>query len=218
MSQGIFSVVPQEITLILHQDHYNQEMANYPHSIPTPPFSPHVAIPHPPDHPLRSTANLLESLVSFYQQERMWVYRTRAELEEEALQTQPSDCSSIDQMRGAGLSTLPSPSPSTSLGGREMPPDSFSVKTESEDASRPTSPSPSNTRWNKRKRAFKLKLDNLAPKPKRAYVPRPTTEDASQPSVRILEMYESMMAARMESCQRINRLIRDANRADLHLR
>ncbi|KAG5221558.1 Metal homeostatis protein [Salix suchowensis] len=54
--------------------------------------------------------------------------------------------------------------------GKGDAPDSFSVKTESEDASRPTSPSPSNTRWNKRKRAFKLKLDNLAPKPKRAYV------------------------------------------------
>ncbi|KAJ8523419.1 hypothetical protein ONZ45_g131 [Pleurotus djamor] len=195
-------------------------MANYPHAIPTPPFSPtaDAIVPQPPETPLRSTANLLESLVSFYQQERMWVYRTRAELEEALQNTQPSDCSTVSQLDNSTIHTLPSPSLSTIASTLEngVPADTILVKAESSsDISRPSSPIPSNTRWNRRKRAFKLRLDNLAPKPRRTPAPpRPSDE----PSVRILEMYESMMSARMESCQRINRMIRNANRADLHIR
>jgi len=34
------------------------------------------------ENPLKTTTHLLDSLVAFYQHERMWVYRTRAMLEE----------------------------------------------------------------------------------------------------------------------------------------
>ncbi|KAF8205094.1 hypothetical protein BJ912DRAFT_940239 [Pholiota molesta] len=54
----------------------------FAHSMPTPPFSPqNYKMPDGNiENPLNSTINLLDSLVAFYQQERMWVYRTQAVL------------------------------------------------------------------------------------------------------------------------------------------
>ncbi|SJL01791.1 uncharacterized protein ARMOST_05114 [Armillaria ostoyae] len=116
---------------------------------------------------LRSPLTNLDSLVSFYQQERMWIRRTRAELQ---------DSDDDDE----GPSPRPSPTPSPEL---------------------PSPKSPHSSRWIRRKKDLKLKL---------AALPRRPTH-----SLRVLDMYESIMQSRMESCQRINRLIRNANRAHL---
>jgi hypothetical protein len=196
---------------------------NYPHAMPTPPFSPEIdATPPHMDSPLKSTINLLDSLVAFYQQERMWVYRTRASLEE-AFQDPPSSTGSTSGQPGDTAFTLPSPS---SL----APPvevESALAKTEPPSGSPHTSPTQPPTRWLRRKKGFKLKLDGIGPRNKRTLSSQPGNQtdqyhspDApnSQSGVRILEMFENMMEARMESCQRVNRLVRKANRADLHAR
>ncbi|KAF5333744.1 hypothetical protein D9611_002388 [Ephemerocybe angulata] len=80
-----------------------------------------------------------------------------------------------------------------------------------------------NSRWTKRKRGFKLRLDGLqAGKQRRVIAPHldGTSADLQPMPVPsrddILSMYEKMMESRMESCQRINKLIHDANRAHLH--
>lgn len=78
----------------------------------------------------------------------------------------------------------------------------------------------SNSRWTRRKRGFKLRLDGLPSKPKRITLTHDQPGDSQSPPSRedILSMYEKMMESRMESCQRINRLIHSANRASLHNR
>jgi hypothetical protein len=41
--------------------------------------------------------------------------------------------------------------------------------------------------------------------------------DASaETGTRLLELFGQLMEARMESCHRVNRLVREANRADLY--
>lgn len=170
--------------------------AQYTNSIPTPPFSPIDDSVH--SH-LTSTINLLDSLVAFYQQERMWVYRTRAQLDG-ALHNNPQ-------------SSLPSPSSSSS---HSPLPDSDPIKLERV-TSPPVSPTQHSSRWVNRKKGFKLRLDGLSPKHRRTISSADDTE-LCPPKEHILDMFEKMMEARMESCQRVNRLVRNANRADLHLR
>src|SRR6267154_2615332 len=61
----------------VHQQAFTQQQAVIAMNtlLPTPPSSP------PRLGPVESTISLLENLVAFYHQERMWVYRTRAQLE-----------------------------------------------------------------------------------------------------------------------------------------
>jgi hypothetical protein len=138
------------------------------------------------ENPLKSTIHLLDSLVAFYQHERMWVYRTRAMLEE----------------------AFPNPS--------VMDP---TVTTQSIPAS-PSPPAPHNeplpshqTRWMRRKKDFKLRLNGIRFRPKRAIpVDQIRQPEYLHPREQLLETFEKMMESRMESCQRINKLVRDANR------
>ena len=58
---------------------YTAGLAQLDTSLPTPPHSPERSLR--PSRPIDSTIRILESLVAFYHQERMWVYRTRASLE-----------------------------------------------------------------------------------------------------------------------------------------
>jgi len=148
------------------------------------------------EKPLKSTINLLDSLVAFYQHERMWVYRTRAMLQE----------------------AFPNPSvmdPSTqSLSASSSPPmgdDEFFTN----------EPLASHqTRWMRRKKGFKLRLDGIRPKRVISVIPVDQVRQAEylHPREQLLEMFEKMMESRMESCQRITKLVRDANRANLHYR
>ena len=146
------------------------------------------------ENPLKSTINLLDSLVAFYQHERMWVYRTRAMLEEAF--PNPSVMDPTTQSISA------SSSPPT--GNDEIP-----------------TPEPSHqTRWTRRKKGFKLRLDGIRPKRVISAIPvdQVRRPEYIHPREQLLEMFEKMMESRMESCQRINRLVRDANRAYLHHR
>jgi hypothetical protein len=183
---------------------------SYPQSsIPTPPFSPksedhEIALA---DHPLKSTINLLDALVVFYQHERMWVYRTRAALEN-AFQDSPS--SDFE----AGQDTLPSPQSES-----DLPLDSENEPSDDAPSASPTKP---NSRWLHRKRGFKLKLNGVG-RHRQATTLKPLNLNATQQEIipqreQILEMFEKIMEARMESCQRLNKLVRNANRADLHHR
>lgn len=71
---------------------------------------------------------------------------------------------------------------------------------------RPSRRSSSPTRWTRRKKDLKLN-------PSSSRRSLQTSMDAAHnPAIRVLDMYESIMQSRMESCQRINRLIRNANR------
>ncbi|KAF8165221.1 hypothetical protein B0H34DRAFT_229081 [Crassisporium funariophilum] len=172
----------------------------YTHSIPTPPFSPHnYRMPDEnADDPLKSTINLLDSLVAFYQHERMWVYRTRAMLEEAfpnpPIMTSPNQSSSSQSTPSLADSRYNDPNE--------------------------PSPSHQSTRWMRRKKGFKLRLDGI--RAKRVISAQPMSEglqhEQLQPREQILEMFEKMMESRMESCQRVTKLVRDANRAHLHSR
>ena len=142
------------------------------------------------ESPLKSTIHLLDSLVAFYQHERMWVYRTRAMLEE----------------------AFPNPSvldPTTqSISASSSPP-------ASNDEAPPNEPLPSRqTRWTRRKKGFKLRLNGIRPKRVISAIPVDQVREPEylHPREQLLEMFEKMMESRMESCQRINKLVRDANR------
>ncbi|KAG6336690.1 hypothetical protein ID866_2397 [Astraeus odoratus] len=277
--------------------------------LPTPPSSP----PAVGLHPVENTISLLESLVAFYHQERMWVYRTRAQLEMDMMQ-RAEEAAAHDVVPLAG-----EPEDSTCSGS--MSPQSATKASpqsqgDPQGSQQPngaspegTSPSPP-TKWLKRKRAFNLRLEGistsrggipkhrpypphrprlgsslnpagpqpgptpLGPPPPHAFYPppgsssalgpatttltspylchpsfaatfgpppmQPSTPTTSQPSsypkaptsahpdssqaavpfvlgaggrepsVQILEMFEKMMQARMESCERVTRMVRSA--------
>ncbi|KAH7930744.1 hypothetical protein BV22DRAFT_1028195 [Leucogyrophana mollusca] len=165
--------------------------------LPTPPSSP------PTLPPVESTISLLESLVAFYHQERMWVYRTRASLE---LTLQERANGSANHAASASDESSPLTSDTEgTLTGRTP------IKEE------PHTPSEApDSKWYKRKRAFGLKLEGIS-------VTRgmPTVNNGGiakqkhnrgrrEPSVQMLELFESMMQARMESCERVTRMVRNA--------
>jgi hypothetical protein len=143
------------------------------------------------ENPLKSTIHLLDSLVAFYQHERMWVYRTRAMLEEAF----PNPSSVMD--------------PTTqSIPASSLPP-------ARNDEAPTNEPFPSHqTRWTRRKKDFKLRLNGIRPKRVISAIPvnQVRQPEYLHPREQLLEMFEKMMESRMESCQRINKLVRDANR------
>ena len=132
-----------------HPGQQQTQYASHQHTIssllPTPPSSP----PTIGMHPVESTISLLESLVAFYHQERMWVYRTRAQLEMGLLQapvSQTDSSVSLDSEFHDDSDTL----------GRLR--SQSASPTEPSDS---TSPSPP-TKWLKRKKAFNLRLEGIS--------------------------------------------------------
>ncbi|KAH9179858.1 hypothetical protein EDB89DRAFT_2111121 [Lactarius sanguifluus] len=168
-------------------------------ALPTPPFSPPQTLT---DAPVDTSAVLLNSLVSFYQQESLWVHRTRAALEL-ALTAKGRDSITV----AATAKALSSSSDST--GSLTDDSDMQSIKAE------PTTPPPSvgkthpKSRWMQRKQSFKLKLDGIGPQSLHRHA-------SAEAGTRLLELFGQLMEARMESCHRVNRLVREANRADLY--
>ena len=70
------------------------------------------------------------------------------------------------------------------------------------------------SRWLKRKQSFKL---HLGPLNQRAPTrPRRRQDNGPEPSAQLLELFGDLLDARMESCLRITRLVRNSNRAMLH--
>ncbi|KAG1840068.1 hypothetical protein DFJ58DRAFT_811137 [Suillus subalutaceus] len=163
--------------------------------LPTPPSSP----PRVGLHPVESTITLLENLVAFYHQERMWVYRTRAQLEMSLQERDASAAAATDDEEE-----------------REME-------------------EPNSAEENIRNdQAFGLKLEGIATTrgmPRGGIVkqraPPPMLpafahsnqtggqpilgSSGREPGVEILEMFERMMQARMESCERVTRMVRNAS-------
>lgn len=190
-------------------------------AIPTPPFSPNLKptreLAHGlPEQPLDSTLELLDSLVSFYHQERIWVCKARASLEEA---TKTSDSAADQSYEAASPASTTTTSSSSDV--------DFTIKSEADSNSLPGSPLlPSRASlWSRRKRGFNMRLDRLStPPPNRRSTPpywnpnHSSSLGSSQTRERILEMFEKMMEARMESCERVNRLVRNANRVDLYSR
>jgi hypothetical protein len=164
--------------------------------LPTPPCSPDRTLR--PSHPIDSTLHLLESLIAFYHQERMWVYRTRASLEL-VLEAAPSGGS--DTYTSAAESDLTTEEDGSTIATPAL----GGIKAEL------TPPSGArDTLWMRRKKSFKLKLQGISTRGK----PRHTTsghEVPLTPGVQILELFENMMQARMESCERVTKLVKDAN-------
>lgn len=130
------------------------QQAQYTHQhpvsslLPTPPSSP----PTIGMHPVESTISLLESLVAFYHQERMWVYRTRAQLEMGLFNRSP-DFKPDNSASDAELDD-----------GPDVSGQSPSSSASSPDSGKPAeNASPSaQTKWLKRKKAFKLKLEGIS--------------------------------------------------------
>jgi len=163
----------------------------------TPPFSPRAPVQS------QSTLQLVDSLVSFYRQEMMWVYRMRASLE----LVDPPPVGTSDENLAVPSET--NPSPSTFMTVKEED-ELVVIKTET-----PMVPTMPQSRWQRRKHKFKLKLDGLPPA---ALQRRASAYGVSDSGMRVLELFEGMMEARMESCQRVNRMVRMANRANLYVR
>lgn len=165
-------------------------------SLPTPPST-----PPPSSRPIDSAISLVDSLLAFYHQERMWVYRTRASLEL-VLEAAPS---------GASDTTLIATSESTAT--VEKKEDSLNIVVHPRDnigmeAIYPTN-SPT-TLWMRRKKSFKLKLEGISMRGRKRQTI--TGQEAPHtPGVQMLELFENMMEARMESCERVSRMLREAN-------
>ncbi|KIJ20279.1 hypothetical protein PAXINDRAFT_178822 [Paxillus involutus ATCC 200175] len=141
-------VLPSHLS---QQSQYAHQQHAISSLLPTPPSSP----PTIGLHPVESTLSLLESLVAFYHQERMWVYRTRAQLEMDLIQrvseSQSDSSTTFETEEGDGSPTSPpgriqSRSPSVSDAGTTA------------DGSPPSPP----TKWLKRKKAFNLRLEGIS--------------------------------------------------------
>lgn len=177
--------------------------------------SPDASLPTPPRSPRgdeitsHSAVNLLDSLTAFYQQERYWVHHTRAALELALVK-------GIDAPPSNDLMPLAS---SSSSSPHDVPMNMSGLSLNSVVKPEPTSPATTTAEsaaaarkslWMRRKQAngVRLKLDGLAHSRRR----RPHRAPPTEPGARLLEMFSELVDARMESCQRISRLVRDASR------
>ncbi|KAH9899818.1 hypothetical protein C8Q73DRAFT_743667 [Cubamyces lactineus] len=182
--------------------------------------SPDNVLPTPPQSPtsneiVHSTAMLLDSLEQFYQQERYWVHHTRAALE--LALSKGIDGPAVADAPSPSSSTQSALSPTPSMGSDTTAVDAPIVKMETDATMPPPSSSRSAqaTRWMRRKNMMRLKIDGIALHHRKR---RPSRAPPTEPAARILEMFSELVDARMESCQRVQRLVRDANRADLYMR
>ncbi|KAF7968896.1 hypothetical protein HWV62_18294 [Athelia sp. TMB] len=160
--------------------------------------------------PFGPTLNICDSLVSFYHQERMWVYRTRAELELvlEATPSNSNSSSSSDDDSANSSQTAESETPEGS--GRALVLRPRGIKQEPEDP-----PNLNTTLWMRRKKSYKLKLEGISTRPTKRRRLSPggscEQEEPPTPGVRVLELFENMMQSRMESCERVSRLVKEAH-------
>lgn len=180
----------------------------------------------------------------FIQQRKGWVQRSRASLElayvQGPLLLAPTIGSSSDEqsdsdgsapyMSSSSNSTNePTPATMTGMEGG-MDPEDPVVKKEEEDEDillprtrnrlpltlRATNAAQApSSKWLKRKKSFKLHLGPLRQQSP-TWPRRHTHTGAPEPSARLLELFGDLLEARMESCLRVNRLIRESNRSMLH--
>lgn len=141
------------------------------------------------DTQLKSTIALVDSLVAFYQQEQMWIYRTRASLE----------------------NAFQNPSPMETDMARCSAPDTTAYMGYNDSASRPQHSQAG--RWMRRKQDFKLRIDDIRTKYFNSQQEDQinVSDDGPLSPEKILDMFDKLVEARLESCQRVNKLVRDAN-------
>ncbi|KAI0755477.1 hypothetical protein BC629DRAFT_1584669 [Irpex lacteus] len=167
-------------------------------ALPTPPHSPTETAMVPKAH---VAVSMLDHLRTFYQQEQYWVHHTRASLEMAIAKGIDGDAllyppTSDDQ-------SMPSPASSTST-LCDSPPH----KTVMESAARAS-------RWAHRKNKMRLRLDGINSHPHRdsglkSKKSRPLKAPPTEPGARLLEMFSELVDARMESCQRITRMVQES--------
>lgn len=204
----------------------NQVAANG--ALPTPPHSPQSQHPQfafafANQYPqqgqgqlqvTKHTSTVLGSLTSFYQQEQYWVHHTRAALELAVTK---------------GIDGPAQPLATATEGASSPETFTINIKTEPEsdsDCSAPASPSSTSTslsepssptaeqrqisRWLRRKNRMQLRLSGISPHdPKRKR--RPARAPQTEPAARLLEMFAELVDARMESCARMERLVRESS-------
>ena len=174
-------------------------------ALPTPPRSPRTS-----EHS-RPGTNLLDHLQSFYQQEQYWVHHTRAALELAVVKGIDAPALAT----ATGPIEAPSPASScTSMDSAEPPSPQMSVRIkpdpDAEDqVDLELSLDARTSRWLRRKNQMRLKLDGIA-----HHRRRPTRAPPTEPGARLLEMFSELVEARMESCQRISRLVQRASERD----
>ncbi|KAK7695417.1 hypothetical protein QCA50_000053 [Cerrena zonata] len=163
-------------------------------SLPTPPSSPRA------NEVQHSAVGLLDNLTAFYQQERYWVHHTRAALE--LAISKGIDAAPVMPLASPCDSTMSSCESDASLPIIKSEPESTSIIIpESQSANR-------KSLWMRRKAGMKLKLEGLAPAHRRR---RPHRAPTTEPGTRLLEMFSELVDARMESCQRVSRLLRETS-------
>lgn len=192
--------------------------------LPTPPHSPLTGSSVVAHHKTAVAATVLDSLCSFYQQERYWVHHTRASLE--LALSKGIDARAI--MYAAA--DAPSPASSTSTLCDSPPQHVVSVKPDpdaestaaaaallapAQDAdAAATAAAARASRWLRRKNKMCLRLDGIDSHPHRTKgwkrPQRPHRAPPSEPGARLLEMFSELVDARMESCQRISRMVQES--------
>ncbi|GJE84070.1 hypothetical protein PsYK624_001450 [Phanerochaete sordida] len=180
----------------------------------------HHSQPHP-HH--KHTASLLDNLTSFYQQEQYWVHHTRAALE--LAITKGIDGPDAQPLTGssAASSALASPALSdVSCDVRikaEPEPEHTLASPPSSASSLLASPAGSpgavshalqqhTSRWLRRKNQMRLHIAGISTQKRR----RPARAPPTEPAARLLEMFAELVDARMESCQRMEKLVRESGR------
>jgi hypothetical protein len=129
----------------------------------------------------------------------MWVYRTRASLEL-VLETD-----SGDSVTSASEPDLPTAEDENSISNAAAKQALDNVNPKSMSA-----PALRTTLWMRRKRGFKLKLEGISTRGKRRRIDL-DHEAQSAPGVQILERFEKMIKDRMESCERVSKMVKGAN-------
>lgn len=188
--------------------------------------------PHPHPHH-KHTATMLDSLTSFYQQEQYWVHHTRAALE--LAVTKGIDGVDPQPLTGSSLSNSHSPlSPAASEASCsavrvKAEPGSENNALASPASSAYNSPTLASSelalsshstslqhqqhtsRWLRRKNQMRLHLSGISTSnPDRRR--RPAKAPPSEPAAHLLEMFAELVDARMESCARMERLVRESGR------
>ncbi|KAG5648940.1 hypothetical protein DXG03_000289 [Asterophora parasitica] len=156
--------------------------------------------PSKPPVDLQSTLTLLDDLVRFYHNEREWIQRTRAAIDD-AYQPDPSQ-------------SLPSPPPTDSDDSSDSSDDKPMCDS---DVQSQSSATPQTSQWSQRNKGLKMQLD-ASDKPPKPHVRRIASHSDYTRRKQLLEGLDRAMEARLESCHRVSRLVRNANRADLHYR
>jgi hypothetical protein len=184
-------------------------------ALPTPPHSPTQGVIVPK---ATVAASVLDNLYSFYQQEQYWVHHTRASLELALAKGIDGDAILCPPEESV---SAPSPASSTSTLCDSPLQNAVHVKPDPDAENThlllisPSGEQTHNSRWLRRKNRMRLRIDGINSHPHRntgskAKKSRPHKAPPSEPGARLLEMFSELVDARMESCQRISRMVQDS--------